>query len=205
MNIKDPLNIIICGVGGQGNVLLSRLLARIFVKKGFHASIGETFGTTQRGGVVMSHLRAFMRRSYGVLIPLGHAHVILSLEPMETIRVLGSYGNPRVEIISNTHPVYPMPTITGDKDYPDIEDMKRVMREASERCWFLDATQIGLEMGNPVLTNMIMMGALVETNVLDVSRLDVEDIVRKTFSGQVAEINILAVSRGMEAVSRQRN
>jgi len=200
MDEKDPLNLIVCGTGGQGNVLLSRLLARAYVKKGYNATIGETFGMTQRGGSVMSHVRVSRRRAYGPLIPEGQGHVMLSIEPMEAVRVLGKYGNPEIIVVSNVRPVYPMPAITGERDYPDMEEIKRVIREMSARCWFLDATQISLEMGNPILTNMIMIGALVQTNVVYLSRSDIEGIIRESFSGDIAQNNVLAVIRGMDAV-----
>lgn len=203
MNEQDPLNLIVCGTGGQGNVLMSRFLARAFAKKGYNATIGETFGMSQRGGAVMSHVRVSRKRSYGPLIPEGQGHVILSLEPMETIRVLGNYGNTEVAVISNVRPVYPMITITGEKDYPDMEEVKRVIREMSVGCWFLDATQISLEMGNPILTNMIMMGALVQTRVVNLSSADIEGIVRETFPDKIAGINIGALNRGMQAVQNQ--
>ena len=200
MDEKDPLNLIVCGTGGQGNVLLSRLLARAYVKKGYNATIGETFGMSQRGGSVMSHVRVSRRRAYGPLIPEGQGHVMLSIEPMEAVRVLGKYGNPEIIVVSNVRPVYPMPAITGERDYPDMEEIKRVIREMSARCWFLDATQISLEMGNPILTNMIMIGALVQTNVVYLSRSDIEGIIRESFSGDIAQNNVLAVIRGMDAV-----
>ncbi len=203
MNERDPLNLIVCGTGGQGNVLMSRFLARAFGKKGYNVTIGETFGMSQRGGAVMSHVRVSRKRPYGPLIPEGHGRIILSLEPMETIRVLGSYGNPEVAVISNVRPVYPMVTITGEKDYPDMEEIKRVIREMSVRSWFLDATQISLEMGNPILANMIMMGALVQTKVVNLSSADIEGIVRETFPDKIARINIEALGRGMQAVQNQ--
>lgn len=203
MDEKDPLNLIVCGTGGQGNVLLSRLLARAYVKKDYNATIGETFGMTQRGGSVMSHVRVSRRRAYGPLIPEGQGHVMLSIEPMEAIRVLGNYGNPEIVVVSNVRPVYPMPAITGERDYPDMEEIKRVIREMSTRCWFLDATQISLEMGNPILTNMIMIGALVQTNVVNLSRSDIEGIIRETFSGDIAQTNVSAVIQGMDAVKNQ--
>lgn len=203
MDEKDPLNLIVCGTGGQGNVLLSRLLARAYVKKGYNATIGETFGMTQRGGSVMSHVRVSRRRAYGPLLPEGQGHVMLSIEPMEAVRVLGKYGNPEIIVVSNVRPVYPMPAITGERDYPDMEEIKRVIREMSARCWFLDATQISLEMGNPILTNMIMIGALVQTNVVYLSRSDIEGIIRETFSGDIAQTNVSAVIQGMDAVKNQ--
>jgi indolepyruvate ferredoxin oxidoreductase beta subunit len=197
---RDPLNLMVCGTGGQGNVLLSRFLARTFVKKGYRTTIGETFGVSQRGGAVMSHVRVSKKRSYGPLIPEGRGHVILSLEPMETLRVLGSFGNPEVAVISNVRPVYPMASITGENDYPDITEMKRIIQELSARCWFIDATKISLEMGNPMLTNMAMVGALLQTGEVNLSKSDIEAAMRETFSDKVAETNMKALIRGIQAV-----
>ena len=73
----------------------------------------------------------------------------------------------------------------------------------SARCWFLDATQISLEMGNPILTNMIMMGALVQTKVVNLSKSDIEAIIQETFADKIARINITAATRGMQAVQSQ--
>lgn len=200
MSVDKCVNIVVCGTGGQGNVLLSRFLARAFVKKGYYATIGETFGMSQRGGAVMSHVRISREKQYGPLIPKGQGHIILSLEPMETIRVLGDYGNPSIAVISNIRPVYPVISITGEEDYPDLEEVKRVIQEMSGKCWFLDATQISLEMGNTILTNMIMMGALAESKVVDLAESDLRGIIEETFSGDSAQTNISAVSRGMRAV-----
>ena len=86
--LKDPLNLVIAGVGGQGNILLSRLVGRALVKKGYFVSIGETFGAAQRGGAVMSNIRISKKMSLGPLIPEGKVHIILSLEPLETLRIL---------------------------------------------------------------------------------------------------------------------
>lgn len=200
MSVDKCVNIVVCGTGGQGNVLLSRFLGRAFVKKGYYATIGETFGMSQRGGAVMSHVRISREKQYGPLIPKGQGHIILSLEPMETIRVLGDYGNPSIAVISNIRPVYPVISITGEEDYPDLEEVKRVIQEMSGKCWFLDATQISLEMGNTILTNMIMMGALAESKVVDLTESDLRGIIEESFSGDSAQTNISAVSRGMRAV-----
>ncbi len=71
MQEKDPLNVIITGVGGQGNVLISQLIGKALVKEGHHVTIGETYGASQRGGAVMSHLRISRREQYGPV----HFHV----------------------------------------------------------------------------------------------------------------------------------
>jgi len=199
---KDPLNLIVCGVGGQGNVLMSRFIARAFVKKGYQVAIGETFGASQRGGAVMSHLRISKKRLYSPLMLEGDAHVVVGLEPMETLRILGRYGNPDVAVISNTRPVYPMGTITGETKYPDLEELKQAIKELSAKHWFLDATQISLDMGNPILSNMIILGALVQTEVVDLSKADLEEIIRETFTEKIASTNVKALTRGMEAIAK---
>jgi len=103
-------------------------------------------------------------------------------------------------VISNVRPVYPVEAITGEKDYPDVEEMKQAIQDMSARCWFLDATQISLEMSNPMLTNMVMVGALVQTKVINLSKSDMEAVIRETFPGEIAGINIRAAARGMQAV-----
>ena len=205
MESKDPFNLIVCGVGGQGNVLLSRFLAQSFANKGYQVSIGETFGATQRGGSVMSHVRLSRKRLHGALIPEGQAHFILGLEPIETVRVLDAYGNPEVSVLCNLHPVYPIDTITGEKEYPGMKSLEEAIRQLSLKCWFLDATQISLDMGNPLFTNMIMMGALVQTGDVDLNQPDIENIIRETFASKIAETNIKAAHRGMEALNKGDN
>ena len=79
---QKPLNIVVCGVGGQGNILISRLIGRILTDQGYTVSIGETFGAAQRGGSVFSCLRVSKERLYGPIIPEGQANVIISLEPI---------------------------------------------------------------------------------------------------------------------------
>ena len=184
-------------------MLLSRFIARAFVKKGYHATIGETFGMSQRGGDVMSHVRVSRESPYGPLIPNAQGHVVLSLEPMEAIRALAGYGNPEILVISNIRPVHPVICITGERDYPDLERMKRAIMEMSAKCWFLDATQISLDMGNTILTNMVMIGALAQTGIVNLTKSDIESVIRETFPDEVAQTNIEALERGIQAVESQ--
>ena len=104
---KDPFNIVITGVGGQGNVMASRVLSNMLVKKGFRVTIGETFGMSQRGGSVMSHIRVSGGAVWSPQIPKGRADLIVALEPLEGVRVLTEYGNPDVKVLLNMRPIYP--------------------------------------------------------------------------------------------------
>src|SRR4030066_1423859 len=111
---KDPFNVIIGGVGGQGNVLASQILGEMLIAKGYVITIGETYGASQRGGSVMSHIRVSRREQFSPLIPEGKCDLVVGLEPVEALRVLAQYGNPGVLMLINTRPIYPIDVIAGN-------------------------------------------------------------------------------------------
>ncbi|MEW6262034.1 MAG: indolepyruvate oxidoreductase subunit beta [Thermodesulfobacteriota bacterium] len=198
--IKDPLNLIITGVGGQGNVLASQLIGNVLVAKGYYVTIGETYGASQRGGPVMSHVRISERNQSAPLISEGKSDVILGLEPMETIRIIRSYGNPGIRVVVNSHPVHPLDVSMGNTTYPTWETIRSIITELSNTVNFLDATEIAMGLGAPILTNIVMVGALIAIEALPLKREDMLRILKETFSGQKFEINSRALRMGMEAV-----
>ena len=117
---KDPFNVIIGGVGGQGNVLASQILGEMLVSQGYVITIGETYGASQRGGAVMSHLRISAKDQFSPLIPEGQCDLLVALEPVEGLRILDHYGNPRVMTLLNTRPIHPMDVISGNAAYPEV-------------------------------------------------------------------------------------
>ncbi|MCP4672774.1 MAG: indolepyruvate oxidoreductase subunit beta, partial [Desulfobacula sp.] len=166
----DPYNLIITGVGGQGNVISSRIIGNMLSCAGFYVTIGETFGASQRGGSVMSHVRISSKDVLSPQIPLGMAHMVVSLEPVEAIRVLSSYGNPDVKVICNTQPTHPIGVISGRLDYPSGEKIKQSLNKLASKIWLFNATNIALGIGDPIFTNIIMAGALSATRELPLSR-----------------------------------
>jgi indolepyruvate ferredoxin oxidoreductase beta subunit len=203
MKEKDPLNVIVTGVGGQGNVLISQLFGKALVKRGHHVTIGETYGASQRGGAVMSHLRISRQEQYGPLIPEGQADVILGLEPVETMRVLAQYGNPGVVVIANSRPVYTLAVTSGAAEYPGTEKIEKTLEELSSMAWLINATEIALEMGASILTNTIMAGALVGSHALPLEPEDLEAELRDSLPSDRLELNLQAARRGLEEASRR--
>jgi indolepyruvate ferredoxin oxidoreductase beta subunit len=197
---KDPYNIIITGVGGQGNVMASRLLSGMFVNRGFMATIGETFGASQRGGAVMSHIRVSATGTWSPQIPKRKADVVIALEPVEAIRVLATYGHPGVVVLANTRPVYPVGVITGELNYPSMEEIRTSLKELSAQLWMIDATDQAIRLGNPILTNIVMIGALAGLGRLPVTSDDFEAVMRQTLAEDKVEINLKAFGVGMETV-----
>jgi len=203
MEGNDPLNVIVTGVGGQGNVLISQLMGRALVRAGYHVTIGETYGASQRGGAVMSHLRASRQAQYGPLIPQGQADVILGLEPVEALRVLGQYGNPDVTVITNSRPVYPLAVAIGTAHYPSVEEIVKALEELSSRAWLINATDIALELGASILANIIMVGALVGAGVLPLAAEEFELELRESLPADRLDLNLKAFRIGLaEAKAR---
>ena len=193
----DPLNLIVCGVGGQGNILISRMIGRILTRNGYSVTIGETFGAAQRGGPVFSSLRISKKKYYGPLIPEGKVHVILGLEPMEALRTLQTYGNPQVTTLTNSRPVYPVGVLSKRLVYPDLEEIRNAIGSLSKTSSFINATEIAIELGAQIASNIIMLGALVATNQIPLSQKDVEEEIRTTFPVSKMDLNLKALMMGI--------
>jgi len=198
-NWPEPFNLVVCGVGGQGNILISRLIGRILTAQGYTVSIGETFGAAQRGGSVFSSLRISKKRLYGPLIPAGQANVILSLEPMEALRQMKFLGNPEVRVLSNTKIVQPADVLAGKVTYPEIDKLKSAIIHLSRRAWFVPATDIALDLGSAIVTNIVMLGALVGSKTMPISLKQAEDEVRATIPDSQIELNLEALKKGYQA------
>ena len=196
----DPYNIIITGVGGQGNVMASRVVGNMLSRQGLQVTIGETFGASQRGGSVMSHLRISTGSSWSPQIPKGRCHLVISLEPTEAMRVLANYGNPGVKVLCNTRPVHAIGVISGDQQYPPIDDIKSWIAELSEACWFLEATEKAMELGNPILGNIMMIGAVAGIGVLPLARHDFKDVITEAMSADKLELNLTAYDLGAQMI-----
>jgi indolepyruvate ferredoxin oxidoreductase beta subunit len=197
---RDPYNIIITGVGGQGNVMASRVLSGMLVNRGFMITIGETFGASQRGGAVMSHIRVSSKGTWSPQIPKGRADVVIALEPVEAIRVLATYGHPGVVVLANTRPVYPVGVITGEMNYPSPEEIKASLQALSAHLWMIDATDQAIRLGNPILTNIVMIGAMAARTELPVTLDDFKTVMQQTLSEDKLDINLKAFVSGMETI-----
>jgi indolepyruvate ferredoxin oxidoreductase beta subunit len=196
----DPFNIIIGGVGGQGNVLASMLLGRMLVAQGHIITIGETYGASQRGGSVMSHLRVSRTDQFSPLIPEGKCHLLVALEPIEGLRMLAQYGNPGLWSLVNTRPVHPLSVLSGEAVYPDTSLMLEKIKHLCRRIWVLNATETALDMGDPIFANMIMLGALSALRILPIDLAIFEKTMGDLFPSERSALNREAFEKGRETV-----
>jgi indolepyruvate ferredoxin oxidoreductase beta subunit len=200
----DPTNLIITGVGGQGNVLASRLLGQIMARQGLWVTIGETFGASQRGGSVMSHLRISAHGVHSPQIPAGRAHLVIALEPSEAFRVLAAYGNPETVVIWNTRPIHPVSVIAGEASYPSAQAVAAGLEELSARSWRLEATAQAQKLGNPILGNIMMIGALSAVSDLPITPELFETAIGEMMPPAKVPVNLEAFELGRRAISESR-
>jgi indolepyruvate ferredoxin oxidoreductase beta subunit len=201
---KDPLNLIITGVGGQGNILISKLIGEAMLEEGYWVTIGETYGASQRGGSVASHVRISKSTQHGPLTPEGQADIILGLEPMESLRMLGVYGNPKTDVITNIRPIHPMAVAIGEADYPSLERIKQGIRELSHEAWYLDASEIAIGLGAPLLTNMVMAGALIGGGRMPLEEEKFKCQLKMNFEKDRLSLNLKAFTLGVSTIRKQR-
>lgn len=197
--VKDPLNIIISGVGGQGNILASELLASALVDLGYYATVGETYGASQRGGPVMSHVRVSSKIQYGPLIPRGEADIIVGFEPLETLRVARDYANKSTRIIFNPRPNYPLSVLIGESKYPPLDAVIQELTLLGRSVQKIEATELAREAGQPQAANVVLLGAMTALPETPISRGELEEILKQRFSGPAMEINRAALELGYKA------
>lgn len=196
----DPLNLIITGVGGQGNVLMSQVLGRALVSRGYKVAVGETFGLSQRGGSVQSHVRISKKQVYGPLIPQGQTHVILALEPLEIMRIIPHSGQPQVKIVVNSRPVPPLNVIAGEAGYPGPKRLRAALEELSAKLWWVNATAVAQRLGDAVMANIVLLGALCATGLVPLQAEDLEESLAEVLPPERLKQNLTALRRGAKLI-----
>ena len=146
------LDIILAGVGGQGVLSVSAVIAGATARLGWNVKQSEVHGMAQRGGAVLAHLRMADGPVFSDLISRGGAGLILSLEPMESLRYL-EYLSPTGTIAADIHP------FRNIDDYPDLEGVLATIR-ATGRSILVAATSLARQAGNVKAANMVMVGAV---------------------------------------------
>lgn len=183
-------NIMICGVGGQGIVLTSKLIAATAVSHDVPVMSAETIGMAQKGGSVFS----FLRLGDGIASPMfpeGTADLLIGFEPAEAVRMF-PYLKKGGTAIVNTHPIMPVTAALTGSDY-NGENMTEYIRRNAEKAVFLDGNKAISEIGSPKVLNMVMLGAAVATGLLPFTIEEIEETMKATVKPQFAELNSKAL------------
>ena len=195
---KDPLNLIITGVGGQGNVLASHIVASAGIKEELYVTVGETYGASQRGGAVMSHVRFSSQAQCSPLISEGQADIVVGLEPVEALRVMAEFGNPKTRVIVSPRPIYPIWVLSGQAKYPPIEEILGKLKDLADRVQVVDVSEDGEAL---VGTNVLMIGALAASGLLPIPIESFEEAMREILAPKDLEMNFQTFKKGMQAMT----
>lgn len=195
-------NVYLCGVGGQGLVLLSNVIGNACARAGLKAITGEQHGLSQRSGSVNIHFRI----GEGIrspLIPVGSADVVLALEALEALRSVEYLKDDGV-VLMNTrvqHPVLETASHMSDNmaTYFTPEDVRKRLSTVTKNISAIDALEIGKSVGNPLTENTVMLGALSTLQDFWVPEGALEEAIRDSVPSKAVEVNLKALKLGRKA------
>lgn len=184
-------NILLVGVGGQGIILVSKMLIAGLMKAGYDVKMSEVHGMAQRGGSVTTQVR-FGEKVYSSIIGKGQADILVSFEKMEAARWI-EYLKPEGKVVVNNFEIPSMPIATMKAEYPQnvIEALEKEFATTT-----LDATKAAIEIGNIRTQNIVLFGALVKA--LGLNDIDWIEILRENLPAKMVDINIKAFQKGIE-------
>jgi indolepyruvate ferredoxin oxidoreductase beta subunit len=194
------LNIIICGVGGQGVVLLSELLGSAAVRDGVALKGSEVLGMAQRGGSVFSNIR-LGGDALSPLTPEGRCDVIIAVEPSEALRNIQYLARDGV-VVLNSQTVLPFTVFLGKSGYPTIKEIEKGLKKVTDRIITLDAAALAQQAGSLQSANVVMLGALYGTGLVPMSVETAKAAILGRFKAKVGEINVKAFDMGYETVQK---
>lgn len=192
------VNVIIAGVGGQGSIMASRIIADAVLSEGTcKVRVGETFGAAMRGGAVSSHVR--IGDVEGPLVPEDGCNLIIGLEPLEALRIAVKYLAPGGTVVLNTEKNLPTDVKVGMAVYPEIAKIEEAIKDLGGKVVSLDASELARNAGSTRSVNVVMLGAAFGTGILPTSK----DALINAISGRVppktVETNLKAFTAGLEA------
>ncbi|MBR7037988.1 MAG: indolepyruvate oxidoreductase subunit beta [Oscillospiraceae bacterium] len=186
----ETRGIVICGVGGQGSLLASKLLGRVLVNEGYDIKVSEVHGMSQRGGSVITYVR-YGDKVYSPVVQSGEAEFIISFERIEAARYAHLLKKGGV-IITNTQRIDPMPVITGAATYP--EDILDELTAKGVQVEVMDALALAEEAGSAKAVNIVLMGQLAKHFHIDYEKWI--EAIGQTVKPQFVEMNQKAFALG---------
>ena len=191
----ETKRIVFVGVGGQGNLLASRLLGEACLSAGIPAVVSEIHGMAQRGGIVES---ALVMGASSPIVSKGEADVLIGFEPLETLRALNKC-NKNTVVITNTHPLPPFTVAIGQGIYPDIDKALDLIRNNVRSLITLDGDKLAARAGNPLSLNMVMLGVLIGGKIIPLDEGILKQTIAKTTKQAFLEPNLKAFDLGVAA------
>jgi indolepyruvate ferredoxin oxidoreductase beta subunit len=192
----ETTRLIIVAVGGQGNLLASKVLGEAALISGVPVRMSEIHGMAQRGGVVESAI--VFGDATSSIISDAEADILLGFEPSETLRALNRC-NKDTKVITNTATLPPFTVAIGKGVYPDVENVKELLSEKCASLVAIDAMKLAKEAGSPMSVNIVLLGALVQSGSLGFTKDNVIEAIKRRTKKSFLDKNIKAFELGFEA------
>lgn len=191
--MKEAKNILLVGVGGQGTILVSKILSTGLMEAGYDVKMSEIHGMAQRGGSVSTQVR-YGSEVFSPIIGIGEADILVSFEEMETLRWL-EFLKPDGVVLINDFKIPSAPILMGKIDYPEgiIE-----LIEGKAKTKVIKAEEIAEKLGNTKVMNVVLLGALIKS--MNLNDIDWEAVIKTQVKEKFTELNIKAFNEGMNAV-----
>ena len=196
--MKDKINIVLTGIGGQGVITAANLLGKAAVAAGVNVFVSEIHGMAQRGGSVNCTVR--LGNVSGPLVPSGTADAILSTEPVEALRYI-HFSNKKTKIITDITPIIPFTVATGDEKYPPVEKIFEELKKYAE-VYTVDATKIATNAGAIVTKNVVMLGALAGADILPFKSNVLLNVILENVPEKYKQINQKAFELGVKSIKK---
>jgi indolepyruvate ferredoxin oxidoreductase beta subunit len=192
------IDIAIAGVGGQGNIFASLIISQFAIRKGHRVAGSETIGAAQRGGSVISHIRISDRIIYAPLISKGQADLLIGMEPIEMLRHMRLL-NPQGTYLLNFQRIPTVLNNMGLDKYPNDEEILGAIRRCCPNGKVIEATHEARKLGNAQMTNVVLLGALVEIIQFFEARA-IRNLIQELSPVHFKEGNIKAFERGRNLI-----
>jgi len=189
----NTTRLIIVAVGGQGNLLASKVLGEAALISGIPVRMSEIHGMAQRGGVVESAIVFGNARS--TIISDGEADVLVGFEPTETLRALNKC-NPETTVITNLAPLPPFTVAIGRGVYPDLSQTQELIAAKTKRLIAFDAVEMAAAAGSVMSVNIVLLGALIQTGILPIPSQHLEEAIRTKTKPAFVDFNLKAFKAG---------
>jgi indolepyruvate ferredoxin oxidoreductase, beta subunit len=202
--MKKAINFLLAGVGGQGTILASDVLANVGLVAGYQAKQAEVHGMSQRGGSVTSYVR-WGNPVYSPLVGAGEVDVFMSFEKVEALRNLDQLRPGALAVIS-MEAIQPVTVTSGGQPYPDDVHLRACLAQVTEKAFYVDAQAIASQLGNPKVSNVALLGALsglMEDQGISTPELTAEtwlEVISAHVPKKTVELNKKAFKAGREAV-----
>jgi len=195
-----PYDLLVTGVGGQGTVVASDILAAVGLAAGYDVKKSDVLGLAVRGGSVVSHVR-WGCDVHSPIVPEGRVDVLLGFEVLETLRWLDEV-RPEGTILVNRQTIFPVVVSAGLAEYPKTAAAHASLRAAAAEVFAVPGLDIAQELGNTRTLNVVLLGAL--SGLLDINPETWVSVIRERVPAKLIELNVSAFWRGREVLQASR-